>query len=159
MLPVEVISGYLERTTDGLVEIILSTNTTSVKEPEILTVITKPLTNAIVQLDKKVLEAIALNQATDNQTLIKHFCTDKLNKTIVKRCKFLLEPLEWDEWIIGLLLLVVSLVVLCTCLILMVKILSSVFKGSVSKLIQKVVNSDLPGIGKYFTGLLAILVK
>jgi hypothetical protein len=40
----------------------------------------------------------------------------------------------------------------------MVKILSALFKGSFAMIIKKVVNSDLPGVGKYFTGFIAILV-
>lgn len=140
----------------------------SAKEPEMLNAITKPLTNAIVQLDKKVLEAIAQNTAKPNDTLIKHFCPKnvtimingseivQLNKE--NKCSFLLEGLTWPEWAIGLLLLVISLVVLCTCLVLMVKILSTVFKGPVAKIIQKMVNSDLPGKWKYLTGMIAILL-
>ncbi|RNA23097.1 Sodium-dependent phosphate transport 2B [Brachionus plicatilis] len=167
LLPIEVVSGYLEKTTGWLVKLILSADTSSAKNPEILTVITKPLTNAIIQLDKKVLEDIAQSQAKANATLIKHFCSKKIKinlngtietETIVEKCKFLLEPLEWPEWAVGLLLLVVSLVILCTCLIAMVKILSSIFKGPVAKVIQKVVNSDWPGIWKYFTGPVAILL-
>lgn len=41
----------------------------------------------------------------------------------------------------GLVLLAGSLVVLCTCLILLVKILNSLLKGQVAKAIQKVINT------------------
>jgi hypothetical protein len=40
----------------------------------------------------------------------------------------------------------------------MVKILSSVFKGPAAALIQKAVNSDLPGVFSHLTGLIAITV-
>lgn len=70
----------------------------------------------------------------------------------------MLEPLNWPEWAVGLLLLIVSLVVLCSCLIALVKILSSIFNGPVAKLIQKIVNADLPGKWKYFTSPIAILL-
>lgn len=70
----------------------------------------------------------------------------------------MLEPLNWPEWAVGLLLLIVSLVVLCSCLIALVKILSSIFNGPVAKLIQKVVNADLPGKWKYFTSPMTILL-
>ena len=70
----------------------------------------------------------------------------------------MLEPLNWPEWAVGLLLLIVSLVVLCSCLIALVKILSSIFNGPVAKLIQKVVNADLPGKWKYLTSPMAILL-
>jgi sodium-dependent phosphate cotransporter len=49
----------------------------------------------------------------------------------------------------GLILLIISLIVLCVCLIGMVKVLSSLFKGSIAQFIQKIVNYDLPGVFKY----------
>lgn len=42
---------------------------------------------------------------------------------------------------VGLMLLAGSLVVLCTCLIMLVKLLNSVLKGQVAKVIQKVINT------------------
>ena len=79
---------------DGMIK-----DSVNIKEPEILTVITKPLSNSIVQLDRKVLEAIAKNETLKpDQTLIKHFCSSKVveqevNETLVNvtvkiKCKF-----------------------------------------------------------------------
>lgn len=42
---------------------------------------------------------------------------------------------------VGLVLLAGSLIVLCTCLILLVKLLNSLLKGQVAKAIQKVINT------------------
>lgn len=42
---------------------------------------------------------------------------------------------------VGLILLAGSLVVLCTCLILLVKMLNSLLKGQVANVIQKVINT------------------
>lgn len=67
--------------------------------------------------------------------------------------------MPWPEWVIGVVLLIVSLVALSTCLVLMVKILGSLFQGPVAHLIQKTVNSDLPGVFKYLTGFFAIMVS
>jgi sodium-dependent phosphate cotransporter len=66
---------------------------------------------------------------------------------------------NWPEWIVGIVLLVLSLLVLITCLLFMVKILNSVFQGPVAKLLQKIVNSDLPGPFRYLTGFVAIMVR
>lgn len=63
------------------------------------------------------------------------------------------------EWGVGLILLIASLIVLCGCLIGMVKLLNSVFQGPVAKLLQKIVNADFPGPFRYFTGYVAILVN
>lgn len=75
------IFGYLEHSSEWLVKIFLSSGSGSTKEPEMLNVITKPLTNAIIQLDKKVLEEIAQNNSNSNDTLIKHFCSKKFRLT------------------------------------------------------------------------------
>lgn len=187
LLPVEMAFGYLESITGLLVQPIKHGNPNA-KEPEMLNAITKPLTDAIVQIDKSVLDAIATNSTygNDNVSLLKRKCKregsayqqelDGLPRLIVNetfantnqsssndssdyvKCDFLFANVDWPEWLIGLVLLIVSLVLLSTCLVCMVKILSSVFNGPVAKIIQKVVNSDLPGVFKYLTGLLAILV-
>ena len=64
----------------------------------------------------------------------------------------------WEEWAVGLVILAISLFFLIVCLICLTKILSSMFKGPTGKLLTKWVNSDLPGVGKYFTGFIAITV-
>ena len=64
----------------------------------------------------------------------------------------------WPEWLVGLVILIFSLALLSTCLLLMVKILGSIFKGPAAHLIQKSLNSDFPGVFKYFTGITAIMV-
>jgi sodium-dependent phosphate cotransporter len=74
LLPIELITSYLEKVTGLLVDFMLKQNFKDVKEPEILTVITKPLTSLIVQLDKKVLDELALGNASVNANLIKHVC-------------------------------------------------------------------------------------
>ena len=63
-----------------------------------------------------------------------------------------------SERAIGGILLIVSLVMLCTCLVLMVKLLHSCLKGRIADIIQKTINSDLPGPFSYFTGILAITI-
>jgi len=65
---------------------------------------------------------------------------------------------DWADWVVGVVLLAISLFLLIGCLITLTKILSSLFKGPTGKLLTKWVNSDLPGFGKYFTGFIAILV-
>ena len=76
LLPLELISGYIFRVSDLFVDVMISqeTNKTDIKEPEILSVLTKPLSSAIIQLDSKVLQNIAKNQSNPNDTLIKHLC-------------------------------------------------------------------------------------
>ena len=74
-MPIEVTTSYLYFTTNWLVGAIISSGSSSVKEPEILSVLTKPLTNLIIQIDTDVLNELAINNNTmANATLIKHFC-------------------------------------------------------------------------------------
>lgn len=74
-------------------------------------------------------------------------------------CSFLFAKVNWPDWAIGLVLLILSLIVLCFCLILLVKILQSLLKGAVRNLIFKMVNANFPGIFQYLTPYLAILVN
>jgi hypothetical protein len=77
LLPVELSFRYLETVSLFLVGPLHSANP-NVKEPELISAIIKPITDAIIQIDKKVLDSIASNKSTDNSTLIKRNCVKKL---------------------------------------------------------------------------------
>ena len=51
-----------------------------------------------------------------------------------------------------------SLAILCGCLICIVKLLNSILRGQIAKVIKKTLNSDLPGKCSYFTDYIAILI-
>lgn len=175
LLPLELSTRYLERFSGVLVAPLSATSNStsdgSGKEPELLGAITKVLVDAIIQIDKRILDAIASNASFEADSLIKRVCikhpsetnnnsNNTMNTTkIDTKCSFLFAQVDWADWVVGCILLVVSLVLLSSCLIGMVKILSSVFTGPVAKIIQKAVNSDLPGVFKYFTGFVVILVR
>ena len=72
MLPIEMSFGYLEHVTGYLVSSLKASSKTG-KEPEMLNVIIKPVTNAIIQIDKHVLDKIATNLSVD-EPLIKKYC-------------------------------------------------------------------------------------
>ena len=65
-------SRYSETVSGDIVKLI--NFDTSIKEPELLNAITKPLTNKIIQLDRSVLDLIAKNETKGGETLIKHVC-------------------------------------------------------------------------------------
>jgi len=74
LLPIEIGFQLLENVSHFLVGPLYHNNP-NVKEPELLNAITKPLTEAIIQIDKSVLEMIASNQAGfENASLIKRIC-------------------------------------------------------------------------------------
>ncbi|XP_067681672.1 sodium-dependent phosphate transport protein 2C-like [Haliotis asinina] len=63
-----------------------------------------------------------------------------------------------DDVYIGAILLVISLAVLCICLVCIVKLLNALLKGQIALVIKKFINADFPGKCSYFTGYLAILL-
>ncbi|MBN3297340.1 NPT2A protein, partial [Amia calva] len=74
------------------------------------------------------------------------------------RCNHLFVNSSMPDLVVGLILLAASLVVLCTCLVLVVKLLNSVLKGQVAKVIQKIINTDFPYPFGWLTGYLAMVV-
>ncbi|CAF1395105.1 unnamed protein product [Adineta steineri] len=164
LLPVEIASSMLFHLTDIITNSInLERNSTA--NPEFLTVLTKPLTERIVQLDKKAIQNVALGIASSDTSLLKRYCSYKNesdNGTFIQvpdqYCSFLFAKVSWADWLIGLVLLIVSIVCLCLCLLFLVKILQSLLKGAVKTVIHKVVNSNFPGIFKHLTPYLAMLV-
>ncbi|XP_067132681.1 sodium-dependent phosphate transport protein 2B-like [Centruroides vittatus] len=159
LLPIEIITGYLKKLTQ---EIIDSTDWSQGKEGvkiEFLNKLTKPFTNLIIQIDKKVVEEIATSNKTDEieKSLVKRCC--KMNGTeCIKDCKFLLRGLDWDDSIIGGIMLIISLVMLCSCLVLMVKLLHSMLRGQISVVIKKVINTEPRFPFSILVGYLAILI-
>jgi sodium-dependent phosphate cotransporter len=205
LLPLEVATGYLYYMTSALVKG-LQSNSDS-EEPQFLKVITDPLTTQIVQIDKKVITAIA--QETDRQKfpLAKYYCKEISNKYSVNmtgenytlidevnsrtftynvrldndtssgssflnwtevlesnstKCTHLFVgtgvPGNLSEAAAGAILLLASLLVLILCLLLMVKILNSLLRGTMATLVRKSINADLPGKAAFLTGYLAILI-
>jgi len=66
----------------------------------------------------------------------------------------------------GAILLVMSLIILCVCLVIMVKTLHSMMKGSIARAIKKVINTDFKSpfgwvvgkcVGSFFLFLLQVV--
>ncbi|XP_073699048.1 solute carrier family 34 member 2a [Garra rufa] len=181
LLPLEIATGYLEKLTDLIVE---SFNIQSGENaPDLLNVITDPLTNAIVQLDESVISGIATGDPeAKNKSLIKVWCKTFSNTTLqnetasnctdfpcwelknvteiinIKKCNHIFVDTTLSDLAVGLILLACSLLVLCTCLILIVKLLNSMLKGQVAVVIKKIMNTDFPFPFAWLTGYIAIVV-
>ncbi|KAI3351804.1 hypothetical protein L3Q82_020638, partial [Scortum barcoo] len=144
--------------------------------PELLKVITEPVTKLIIQLDKCVITGIAMgNEDMRNRSLVKEWCQTDLvmssgngsagncgpshefSQSSLK-CRHLFVSTELSDLTVGLILLAGSLAVLCTCLLLLVKLLNSLLKGQVAKVIHKVINTDLPYPFGWLTGCMAMFV-
>ncbi|XP_019733926.1 sodium-dependent phosphate transport protein 2B-like isoform X2 [Hippocampus comes] len=189
LLPLEVATGVLEKLTHLIIE---SFHIQSGEDaPDLLKIITEPLTDSIIQLDKSVITAIATgNPDARNMSLVKIWCKKKVNTTFwnetVNSCPaggvcweegnqtWLEKNITWTDYqekcshifvnanlpdlAVGLILLALSLFVLCSCLILIVKLLNSMLKGQVALVIKKVLNTDFPFPFSWVTGYIAIMV-
>ncbi|XP_020636111.3 sodium-dependent phosphate transport protein 2B [Pogona vitticeps] len=80
------------------------------------------------------------------------------NTEYIKKCQHIFAGTSLPDLAVGLILLAFSLLVLCTCLILIVKLLNSVLKGQVATVIKKTLNTDFPFPFTWLTGYLAMLV-
>uniref|UniRef100_A0A3Q3H0F7 Sodium-dependent phosphate transport protein 2A n=1 Tax=Labrus bergylta TaxID=56723 RepID=A0A3Q3H0F7_9LABR len=177
LLPLEVASGLMARLSHLLVT---SFSLQPGEEaPELLKVITEPITKLIIQLDKCVITGIAMgNEDMRNRSLVKEWCqTDHvmvmecLHCCLLHICEFDVKQDQESVFIkhlfvstglsdlsVGLILLVCSMAVLCTCLLLLVKLLNSLLKGQVAKVIHKVINTDLPYPFGWLAGYMAMFV-
>jgi len=167
LLIVECLTGYLETVTSKLVENVgyHPAAKENVKSPDFLKALTRPVTDNLIKLDKAVLKGWAQNDPKyDNaSTILKTGC-GSVEEGQGPSCHFLfayLGPEGWNigETYIGVLLLAISLVMLCGCLIGMVKVLNSLLGSKVKNVIENVINADIPvrGLG-WLTGYLAMVL-
>uniref|UniRef100_A0A4W5ML81 Sodium-dependent phosphate transport protein 2B n=1 Tax=Hucho hucho TaxID=62062 RepID=A0A4W5ML81_9TELE len=155
LLPLEAATGVLYKLTKIVID---SFNIQGGDNaPDLLKVITDPLTSAIIELDKTVISDIATGDAAArNKSLIKIWC--KTEKITVRPCNHIFAYANLPDLAVGLILLALSLLILCTCLILIVKLLNSMLKGQVAVVIKKVLNTDFPFPFGWVTGYIAILI-
>ncbi|XP_051983023.1 solute carrier family 34 member 2a [Xyrauchen texanus] len=181
LLPVEIASGYLVKLTELIVK---SFNIKSGENaPALLNVITDPLTESIIELDESVISGIATGDPeAKNKSLIKVWCQTAKNTTLqnvtaenctgylcwdwenvteitnIKKCNHIFVNTSLSDLAVGLILLACSLLVLCTCLIMIVKLLNSMLQGQVAVVIKKIINTDFPFPFAWLTGYIAIIV-
>ncbi|XP_054607597.1 solute carrier family 34 member 2a isoform X4 [Nothobranchius furzeri] len=191
LLPLEAATGYLYILTKLIID---SFHIQSGEAPDLLNVITDPLTESIIQLDESVIRDIAIGiPEAKNKSFIKKWCQTYTNTTLknmtvsgpenctapslcwvdgnttitlknmsetyyIKKCQHLFVDVNLTDLAIGLILLALSLLVLCSCLVLIVKLLNSMLKGQVALVIKKIINTDFPFPFGWVTGYIAILV-
>lgn len=177
LLIIELATGMLEKMTDAIVHSGALLNGGG--EVKILKVITEPFTKLVVQLDKHVLTDWSVGGCLENATsLIKTSCAKKKSSTATTAvasistpatpiescvkdpdgtCHFLFYDTSLTDTQIGIILLIGSLIILCTALIIIVKILNSMMKGKMAVIIKKTINAEIPYV-PWITGYIAILV-
>lgn len=179
LLPLETAVAPLERLSElALQAVSLQPGT---QAPDILKVLTQPLTHLIVQLDADAIANSATHNAT-NSSLIKHWCgareptipgnssdcgtatsgpCPEMNGSTTREqlpCHHLFSGTALSDLAVGLILLAGSLLVLCSCLVLIVKLLNSVLRGRIAQAVRTVINADFPFPFGWLSGYLAILV-
>ncbi|KAM4750899.1 sodium-dependent phosphate transport protein 2B-like [Anableps anableps] len=80
------------------------------------------------------------------------------NTTNIEKCNHLFVDVNLSDLAVGLILLALSLLVLCSCLVCIVKLLNSMLKGQVASVIKKILNTDFPFPFGWVTGYIAIIV-
>ncbi|XP_060080609.1 sodium-dependent phosphate transport protein 2B-like [Ylistrum balloti] len=146
LLPLEVISGYLFEISNAIIQTLPSTeNNGTGDNPQFLKALTKPLTSKIVSLDSSAIKRIAKGEGA-------------ANLSIIKKGDHLFSDTTWSDAAVGALLLAASLLVLCTCLVLIVKLLHAILKGKIARLIRKLFNAEFDGCMAFLSGLVAIIV-
>uniref|UniRef100_A0A4W6EA95 Sodium-dependent phosphate transport protein 2A n=1 Tax=Lates calcarifer TaxID=8187 RepID=A0A4W6EA95_LATCA len=179
LLPLEAVSGLLRHLSQAVVDTLQFSS--GEEAPELLKVLTEPLTKMIIQLDRSVITAIATgDQSVRNKSLVKQWCQTTTMEVwvtsdwlctscflhvcicnmvlLIYECRHLFVDCILSDLAIGLILLACSLLVLCSCLILLVKLLNSLLKGQVASAINKVINTDFPYPFTWLAGYLALLV-
>jgi len=126
---------------------------------DILKTITKPFTNSIVQLDKKILLGWSFNvpEYENVTSLLKTDCAPQ-----GEPCSFLLSIMGQNGWglsdtWLGLFLLAFSLTLLCGCLIALMKILNSMLGSQMATFITRTINAEIPYV-PWLTGYVFIAV-
>ncbi|KAF6737991.1 Sodium-dependent phosphate transport protein 2B [Oryzias melastigma] len=170
LLPLEVASGYLYKVTKLIID---SFQIQSGEAPDLLnldeSVISGIATGDPEARNKSLIKEWCLtytNTSLQNVTVqgpqnctSPDFCWTDGNVTVtlknvsetfnIKRCKstHAFVNVNLPDLAVGLILLALSLLVLCTCLILIVKLLNSMLKGQVAIVIKKILNtSQCPSI-------------
>ncbi|CAG0899938.1 unnamed protein product [Darwinula stevensoni] len=156
--------NYLERVSD-----LMTRNVgTQDAEVQLLSAITDPFVDRIVQIDKNVLNGWAENDPYyNNASLLKH-CTGDSGES----CCYFFSDTGMSDAGVGGLLLVLSLGLMIYCLLTMVNKLNLIlqglrslgfipkrlsFTGTFAAATKKYVNADLPGV-PWLTGYVAIVV-
>ncbi|CAL8263935.1 unnamed protein product [Lota lota] len=167
LLPLEVLTGVMA----WLAHLVVTSFQIHSGEdaPELLKVLTQPVTKLIIQLDKAVITGLAMGEESmRNHSLVRRLCptthvtvrclSTHVSIVTVRRSRHLFASTQLSDLVVGLILLAGSLAVLCACLVLLVKLLNSLLEGQVAKVIQKVINTDLPYPFGWLGGYLAMFV-
>nr|XP_011417351.2 sodium-dependent phosphate transport protein 2B [Crassostrea gigas] len=168
LLPIEVISGYLFHLTKAIVDSLDISGSSKTKR-DLLKTITKPFIRLFVQIDKTALKCKAIHVNGTSRTVLKRWCGKvwtssnadpcfPKNVTGDSRCKNLFALSDLNDEEAGLILTIAALLLIVLCLFVVVKLLNSLFKGTMASIVKRFINADFPGKFGWLTGYVAILI-
>ena len=174
LLPLELASGYLLRLTDAIVASVQITSNESL-DTDLLKRITKSFTDIIIQLYKKIIQKTAEgDKNAEKESLIKYYCdkgkivamafnstgkneTAKNETVYSQKCKFMFHNTGMSDSVVGIILLILSLIILCACLLLLVKLIES--SAEENDMFLDMFDKDcFPKYSAFLSGYLVILV-
>lgn len=138
LLPIEAATGYLFELSYAIVK--SQKLTAADKPPDMLKVLTNPLTKGIIELDKKLMTKIASER---NATKLAELHEMSMIKSPAKSSSYFAGTNMSDESV-GILLLFVALAALCFALYVIVRLLKSMLKGKVAVWLHQSVNGEVP---------------
>ena len=97
------------------------------------------------------------SNSANSSVIIPKKCLPKDHEGVENSCHYLFYQTSMSDRTVGVILLVISLTILCSSLVCIVKILNSLLKGSIAKVIKKVINADIPYV-PWLTGYIAIIL-
>jgi len=141
LLPLEAIFGILRHLSTALVDDAfgISADTEKQDKVDFLKKITKPISKLIVQVDKKLITKIA--QEDDMDVLAKY---EKQSILVHSKNKgnFIFKNTAMSDSAAGWVLLFVSLLAMCICLVVLVKTLQSILRGRVAVFLRSTLNLE-----------------
>jgi sodium-dependent phosphate cotransporter len=158
LLPVEAITGMLQAIAEAIASAIVGPDSEKGEKVNFLKKITKPLTSMIMSVDKGVMTDIA--EASTEEELDELYAKSMIKQKAGTTPNLFVDTPLSDESA-GVLLLFVSLMLLSTTLLMLVKTLQSVFRGNVAIWMQFLLNLEfksVPFVGDYILLLFGVFI-
>jgi sodium-dependent phosphate cotransporter len=142
LLPIEAATGLLRHMAAGLCDAMgFSDEEEKGQKTDFLKKLTKPVGSRLLGIDKKLITAIAKE---DDEEKLKEYDEQSIIKHKQKDDQHLFLDTPMSDGVAGVLMVFVALMFLCICLMLMVKVLQSIFRGRIAIWFRTAINLETP---------------
>uniref|UniRef100_H2YZA4 Uncharacterized protein n=1 Tax=Ciona savignyi TaxID=51511 RepID=H2YZA4_CIOSA len=174
LLPLEIVSKYLESLSGAVIRSLGPIEGSGA--PRLLRTLVQPVVDNLIHVNLTVQKRIATGLYVEpDSSLVAVSCSSRLRivglSTVTvwfransvgwhagDRSDFLFAKTGWTDGAVGGVLFFMSAVILISCLLIMVKVLTSSLKGSFKKLIRKAINTNLPKPFGWLSSYIALFV-